>query len=85
MKAYQIKNKRGHKFWTVQLPVEDEVTDEEVVAETTISEDFLKEVTDEDKNYLILELAQTIRLNNVEERLEFLKNQPKGKARKKLK
>ena len=85
MKAYNIKNKRNHTFWTVQLPVEEQLADEEVVAEADISEDFLKEITDEDKNYLILELAQTIRLNNVEERLEFLKNQTKGKARKKLK
>ena len=82
MKAFQIKNKRKHKFWTIQLPVEDEDTGEEVVAEATICEDFLKDVTDEDKNYLILELAQMVRLNNVEEKLIVNKNKPKGKPRK---
>ena len=84
MKAYNIKNKRNHTFWTVQLPVEEQIVDEEVIAEADICEDFLKEITDEDKNYLILELAQMIRLNNVEERMIAEKNKPKGKARKTL-
>jgi len=82
MKAYNIKNKRKHTFWTVQLPVSEQLDDEEVVAEADISEDFLKEITDEDKNYLILELAQMIRLNNVEERIATEKSKSKGKARK---
>lgn len=82
MKAFQIKNKRNHKFWTTQLPVEEQIEDEEVLAEATICEDFLKELSDEDKNYLILELTQMVRLNNVEEKLIASQNKPKGKPRK---
>ena len=82
MKAFQIKNKRKHKFWSIQLPVEEQIKNEEVIGEAIICEDFLKELSDEDKNYLILELAQMVRLNNVEEKLIAEKNKPKGKARK---
>jgi len=82
MKAFQIKNKRKHTFWTVQLPVEEQIIDETVLGEAIICEDFLKGITDEDKNYLILELAQMVRLNNIEEKLEADKNKPKGKPRK---
>ena len=84
MKIYQVKTKRGKKFWTFQLPFE-EVDNEEVVGEAILTEDLLKDVSEEDKNFLILELAQTVRFNNVEEKIETEKNRVKRKARKTLK
>jgi hypothetical protein len=86
MKIYQIKSKTGDKFWTVQLPVEEQTSNEEVIAEADITEDFLTDkkikVSEKDKNYLILELAQMVRLNNVEEKIALEKSKPRRKARK---
>ena len=88
MKAYQIKSKNSETFWTVQLPTE-ESSKEEVIAEAILTEDFLADekigVSEKDKNYLILELAQMVRLNSVEEKIATEKNRPKRKARKTLK
>jgi len=83
MKAYKIKSKTGKKFWTVQLPIDDESA-EEVIAEADISEDFVKDLDDEDKNYLILELTQALRFTHVEEKIVAEKNKVKRKARKSL-
>jgi len=84
MKAYQIKTKKGRKFWTAQLPIEEQSDNEEVIAEETICEDFVKELSDEEKNFMILELAQMVRLNNVEEKLLQEQKKKPGKARKTL-
>ena len=81
MKAYKIKPKKGKTFWTTQLLVEEQ-TGEEVIGEATIDEDFVSELSEEDKNYMILEMAQTIRLDNVAEKLEEEKKKKPGKARK---
>jgi hypothetical protein len=87
MKAYLIKTKKGEQFWTAQMPVEEQLTTEEVIGEADITEDFVVELPDnnKDRNYLILELAQMVRLNNVEEKLEQAKNRKTRKARKSLK
>jgi hypothetical protein len=87
MKAYLIKTKEGEQFWTAQMPVEEQLTTEEVIGEADITEDFVVELPDnnKDRNYLILELAQMVRLNNVEEKLEQSKNRKTRKARKSLK
>jgi hypothetical protein len=85
MKAYLIQNKRGKKFWTAQMPVEEQLEDEEVISEATIEEKFVSELPAEDKNYLILELAQMVRLDNVEEKLADAKNRKTRKARKSIK
>ena len=82
MKAYLIQNKRGKKFWTVQLPVEEQLKEEEVVSEADINEDFVSELSTEDKNYLILELAQMVRFNNVETKFEEAKNRKTRKPKK---
>jgi len=85
MKIYKIQNNKGKEFWTIQLPLED---DEEVIGEAQLTDDLLKDkkiaISDIDKNYLILELAQMLRLNNVEEKIEANKKRPKRKARKTL-
>jgi len=87
MKIYKIKKKSNKDFWTIQLPLND--GDEEVVGEAILTDDLLADkkiaISETDKNYLILELAQMIRLNNVEEKIEIAKNRPKRKARKTLK
>jgi len=84
MKVYQIKSKTGKKFWTVQPPIEEQLVNEDVIGEETISEDFLLDISEEDKNYLILELAQMLRFNHVEEKLAIEKNRKRRKARKSL-
>ena len=84
MKAYLIKTKKGDNFWTVQLPVEEQIADEEVIGEAVITEDFVKELpaNNKDRNYLILELAQMVRFANVENKLENAKNRKTRKPRK---
>jgi len=84
MKAYLIKTKKGEQFWTVQMPIEEQLTTEEVIGEADITEDFVVELPEnnKDRNYLILELAQMVRLNNVEDKLEQAKNRKTRKPRK---
>jgi len=82
MKAYLIQNKKGKKFWTAQLPVEEQLEDEEVIGEATIEETFVSELSAEDKNYLILELAQMVRFANIEEKFEEAKKRKTRKPRK---
>ena len=86
MKIYKIKKKLSEDFWTIQLPLDD--GNEEVIAEATLTDDFLADkkiaVSEKDKNYLILELAQMVRLNNVEEKIALAKIRPRRKARKHL-
>ena len=79
MKAYQIKPKKGKTFWSVQTEDKDEV-----IAQAEVTEDFVKTLSEEDKVYMILELAQKIRLDSVEKRLEEEKSRPKGKGRKSI-
>ena len=87
MKIYKIENKAGKTFWTMQLPLDD--GNEEVVGEATLTDDLLADkkiaISEKDKNYIILELAQMVRLNNVEEKIAIAKIRPKRKARKTLK
>ena len=86
MKIYKIKKKLSEDFWTIQLPLND--GDEEVVGEAILTDDLLADkkiaISETDKNYLILELAQMVRLNNVEEKIALAKIRPKRKARKHL-
>ena len=64
MEIYKVKTAKGRTFWSIQLPEAD--ADEEVVGSQTVTEELLAEIPSIDKTYIILELLQIVRQENVE-------------------
>lgn len=64
MEIYQIKTAKGRTFWSMQLPEAD--SKEEVLGSQIVTEELLEEISSQDKTYIILELLQKVRQENVE-------------------